>query len=318
MSRTPIITVSGKITSEIYHLDIKQYNLPRSCSIYLLITSESTIIMDVGTSDDVSSILTFLKEKNISFKKIKYLIPTHHHFDHFGGGWKLWGKIKELNPDVKVLTINKTKKLLQNSQEHLNRAKRTFGERIGIMNPLPDDAYKIVEPEESIQIPGLEKQFKLVSTPGHTYDHISPTLSTDGKTEFVYLGECAGGLSHSQMLKTVPSSMPPEFHFQTYIESLKKIIDLKPYTVGYAHAGAVKGYEKVKEVLKEHVDFSYFFRDFVKTKFLERGTTKYVVEEFIEQILNGRSDVPHNELYTNYAVAVIYGQLIDLGFKNPK
>ncbi|MHA2204010.1 MAG: MBL fold metallo-hydrolase, partial [Candidatus Hodarchaeales archaeon] len=295
-----------------------QYNLPRSCSIYLLMTPESVIIMDVGTSDGVNFILAFLKEKNVSLKKIKYLIPSHHHFDHFGGGWKLWGKIKEINPDVKVLTTVKTKKLLQNSKEHLHRARRTFGDLIGIMKPLSDDAFNIVEPGEPIQIPGFEKEFKLVSTSGHTCDHVCPTLSHNGKTEFVYLSECAGGLLHSQKLITVPSSMPPDFNFNTYMQSLKKIINLKPLNVGYAHAGAVRGHEGVKQVLEEHVDFSFFFRDFVKNKFIERGETRYVVEQFIEQEMKERSDVYLNELYSNYVVAVVYGQLVDLGFKEPK
>ncbi len=314
----PRITKSGQITKEIYHFDIKQYNIPRSCSIYLVLTPESVVVMDVGTSDDVNVVLSFLKENNISLKKIKYLIPSHHHFDHFGGGWKLWERIREFNPDVKILTTEKTKELIQHSTEHLNRAKRTFGERIGIMKPSPDIAYKIVEQDKVIQIPGLEKQFKLVSTPGHTYDHVCPTLSNNGETEFVYLSECAGGLLHSHKLITVPSSMPPDFNFNLYLQSLRKIIDLEPLNVGYAHAGAVKGHEGVKQVLEEHVDFSFFFRDFVKNKFNEKGETRYVVEEFIEQEMKERADVYYKELHSKYVVAVVYGQLVDLGLKEPK
>ncbi|UCG01238.1 MAG: MBL fold metallo-hydrolase [Candidatus Heimdallarchaeota archaeon] len=313
-----IIKKSGMITDDIYHLDILQYNLPRSCSIYILMTPESITIMDIGTSDDVDSILTFLTENNILLEKVKYLVPSHHHFDHFGGGWKLWKKIKEYSPDVKIVTTETTKRLLQDSKEHLRRAKRTFGKHIGIMKPLPDDAYKIVKENESIPIPGLKKQFKLISTPGHTSDHVCPTVSNNGINEFVYIGECAGGLMHSQKLVTVPSSMPPEFNFKIYMESLRKIIDLKPLNVGFAHAGVVRGQEGVKKVLMEHVDFSNYFRDFVKNKYSEKGKTRYVVEQFATLEMKKRSDVSYNELFSNYAVAVVYGQLIDLGLKEPK
>jgi len=318
MSKNSIITASGKITSEIYHLDIEQYNMSRSCSIFFLVTPESIVIMDVGTSDDVDSIFEFMKINNFPLKKTQYLVPSHHHFDHFGGGWKLWKVIHDFNPDVKVLTTGKTKRLLQNPSDHIIRAKRTFGEFVGVMKPLPDDAYEIVKLNRPIQIIGLEKQFQLISTPGHTSDHVSPTLFDEDKTEFIYLSECAGGLLHSEKLVTLPSSMPPEFDFHTYIQSLTKVINLKPQNIGYAHAGVVKGHEAVRLVLKEHRDFSFFFRDFVKNKYLERGETRYVVEQFIEQIMQERSDVHYNELYSNYVVAVVYGQLIDLGFKGPK
>lgn len=316
-----IITRSGKITSEIYHLDVEQYGNPRSCSVFLLMTQESIVIMDVGTSDDVNFILDFMKKNNIELKKIKYLVPSHHHFDHFGGGWKLWKTINEINPEVKILTIERTKKLLQDPNSHLKRAKRTFGDFIGSMEPLPDDnAFEIVDPDEPIKIQGLNnsKYLQLVSSPGHTADHVSPTLFEDNQVKFMYLGEAAGGLLHSQLLITLPSSMPPEFDFKTYIQSLDKLIELKPNITGYAHAGVVKGHERVIQALRENREYSFFFRDFVKNKFSERGETRYVVEQFIEQEMRGRSDVSSNELYTNYVVAVVYGQLVDLGLKEPR
>jgi glyoxylase-like metal-dependent hydrolase (beta-lactamase superfamily II) len=274
--------------------------------------------MDIGTSDDVKSVLEFLKANGLPLKKVEYLVPSHHHFDHFGGGWRLWSKIKKFNPQVKILTTEETKEYLQDSQEHLSRAKRTFGEGIGQMEPLPEEAYEIKETNESISIPGLEKQFRLIPTPGHTSDHVCPAVVNNGHTEFIYLSECAGGLIHSQKLLTVPSSMPPDFDFSTYIQSLRNVLSLNPLNVGYAHAGAVRGQEAVRQVLEEHLQFSFFFRDFVKKKFIEKGRTKYVVEQFLDQEMKKRSEAHSHELYVNYVVAVVYGQLVDLGLKKPK
>ncbi|UCE13006.1 MAG: MBL fold metallo-hydrolase [Candidatus Heimdallarchaeota archaeon] len=320
MNINPIITTSGKITQEIYHLDIGQYHIPRSCSVFLLITPKSIVIMDTGTSEDVYSILKFMKNQ-FPLRRVRYLIPSHHHFDHSGGMWKLWKIIKDYNPEVKILTIERTKKLLQDPNSHHERAKRTFGDFIGIMEPLLDEnAYEIVEPSDLIKIPGLNQSqhLQLVSTPGHTLDHVCPTLFEKDKVKFTYLGEAAGGLLHSKQLVTLPSSMPPEFDFRVYIQSLEKLIEMKPQNSGYSHAGAVIGHEGVSEALIENKEYSFFFRDFVKSKFSERGETRFVVEQFIEQELKARSDVPMNELYTNYVVAVVYGQLIDLGLKGPK
>lgn len=321
MDPNPIITTTGKITSEIIHLDIEQYSRPRSCSIFLLVTPESIVVMDIGTSNNVHSFLDFMKNNNLALKKVKYIVPSHHHFDHLGGGWKLWKTIRKINHEVKILTIERTKKLLGDPASHLNRARRTFGDLVGKMEPLTDDdAYEIVEPDEPIKIPGLNrsKHLQLVSSSGHTADHVSPTLFEDNKVKFMYLGEAAGGLLHSQRLVTLPSSMPPEFDFKTYIQSLEKLIELKPQNSGYSHAGAVIGHEGVKKALKENKEYSYYFRDFVKNKFSEKGETRYVVEQFIEQEMKDRSDAPISDLYTAYVVAVVYGQLVDLGLKKPK
>ena len=94
------MTTTGKITSEIIHLDIKQYGILRSCSIFLLVTPESIVVMDIGTSNDVHSFLDFMKGNNLALKKVKYIVPSHHHFDHLGGGWKLWKTIREFNPEM--------------------------------------------------------------------------------------------------------------------------------------------------------------------------------------------------------------------------
>ncbi|MHA2328270.1 MAG: MBL fold metallo-hydrolase, partial [Candidatus Hodarchaeales archaeon] len=317
----PIITKTCQITREIYHLDIHQFNLSRVCSIFLYVTPKTVIIMDTGTSDDVNAILKFLKKIRIPLKAVRYLVPSHYHFDHFGGGWKLWEIIKKKNPEVKILTTEKTKEQLQDPNIHLKRVKRTFGKFIGKMVPLPNEcAFDIVEPDKNIDLPGEEgaNNLQLVSSPGHSYDHVCPTLFEDDRPKFMYLGEAAGALLHSQKIVTLSTSMPPEFNFMTYIESLDKLAKKKPLNTGYCHAGAIQGKELVNKALDENKSFSYFFRDFVSEKYLERLETRFVVEEFIKQEFKKRCDAPFRNLTANYILAVVYGQLVDLGLKKPK
>ncbi|MFW9993379.1 MAG: MBL fold metallo-hydrolase [Candidatus Odinarchaeota archaeon] len=324
MSFNSIATVSGKITNEIHLIDIEQYNLPRVNSVFALETPKSVVIMDIGTSNDIKTILHYMTSNGLSPKKIRYLVPSHYHFDHFGGGWALWKEISEhYNPEVKILTTERTRKRLQDPVLHMKRVKRTFGDFIGIMEPLPDEAYEMVNPDEPVEISGLasSKSFQLVATPGHTDDHVCPALLDEGHLEFVYLSEAAGGFMNSRKLVTISSSMPPEFDFTKYIRSLEKLIELKPSNAGYGHFGAVKGGDSVMEVLEEHHAFSYFFRDFVEEKYAEGGgEARYIVEQFIEKELEKRVDSRENgkELMTNTMVALVYGQLIDLGLREPK
>jgi glyoxylase-like metal-dependent hydrolase (beta-lactamase superfamily II) len=163
---SPIITASGKVTKEIYHLDVRAYAVPRLTSTFVLETPEAVAVIDTGTSDDVYKLLRFLRKQGIPPQRIKYLVPSHFHFDHFGGGWKLWEMVRKENPGVKVLTTQKTHDQLQDPALHIQRAQRTFGEFVGEMHPLPEEAYEIVDPDTPLPIPGLDrgKTFQLVST----------------------------------------------------------------------------------------------------------------------------------------------------------
>jgi len=313
---------SGQVSDYIHHIDLKQYNFPELCSAFVLKTPKSSVIMDCGTSNDIPTLLDYItSELGLSLKQISYLIPTHYHFDHFGGGWKLWGSLKEYNPDIKILTTNKTKKQLQNPVIHMKRAHRTFGDFIGEMNPIMDEAFEIYNTGEEIPLLGLKKDqsFQLISTPGHTPDHICPTLSEGNQVEFSFIGEAAGGLFNIGKPVILGTSMPPEFQFTKYVQSLKKIQTLKPESIGLGHFGAIKGEENVSEYLNESMAFAVSFRNFVKEKYMEKSETKYIVEQFIEKKLANKIDVTHsNAFLTKIIVALVYGQLIDLGLRKPK
>ncbi len=190
------------------------------------------------------------------------------------------------------------------------------------MKPPPDNAFKIVSPETNIHLEGAteEMRFQLLATPGHTHDHVSPFFTDNNGTSFVFTGESAGTFMHSTELITLGTSMPPDFNYSTYIKSLKKIIKLNPSIIGFGHFGAVFGREEADRILNENLKFSSFFRDFVREKFSEQNKTKFVVEEFIQKQLSKRVDPEQvdNPLLKNTIVALVYGQLVDLGLRDPK
>ena len=322
MSVNPIMRSSGPIIEDILHVDLMQFKVPYVCSGFILNTKETSVILDCGTSDDVFSLLTYLENHKISLKQISYLVPSHYHFDHFGGGWKLWKIIYEKNPEVRILTTELTKKYLQNPEPHMKRAARTFGKSVGIMKSIPNNAFEIINPNQDLFIPGLEddRSFRLESTPGHTPDHVTATLSRNGEITFMFVGEGAGTLMHDSELVTLGTSMPPEFNFDQYISSLEKMMAKQPANIGLAHFGAVLGETATSTLLKENLKFTYFFRDFVNEKYHEKGETRYIVEEFLEKELPNRVDLAHlkSGIMTNIIVALVYGQLIDLGLREPK
>ncbi len=323
MKSLGIFHSSGLITNNVIHIDLEQYNSTEVCSAFLVTTPESNVILDCGTSNDVPTLLTHITTNlRISLKKIKYLIPTHYHFDHFGGGWFLWKQIKEYNPEVKILTTLKTKEQLQEPTLHMKRAGRTFGNMIGEMQGIPEEAFEIIFPDEEILLPGFNEtqSLSLVPSPGHCDDHVCPTLFNNYETEFMFLGEAAGTRMNPKNLLTLGTSMPPEFNFTTYVQSLERLIKFNPKNIGLGHFGVIKGQEFALQLMKENLEFTHHFRTFVKDKYEEKNETKWIVDQFIEHELEGRVDPSQIDMrfLTRIIVALVYGQLIDLGFRKPK
>ena len=325
MNISSTLRSSGQVNDYIHHIDLKQYNFPELCSAFVLKTQNSYAIMDCGTSNDIPTLLDYItSELNLSLKRIGYLIPTHYHFDHFGGGWKLWETLMEYNPDIKILKTEKTKEQLQHPELHMERAQRTFGDFIGEMNPIIDEAFEIVNTDEEIPL-GLKKSqsFQLIKTPGHVPDHVCPTLFNGNQVIFSFVGEASGGLFNigkPDKPVILGTSMPPEFDFTKYTQSLKKIQKLLPQSIGLGHFGAVLGEVNVSDYLNESLAFATSFRNFVREKYEERNETKYIVEQFIEKELAKKIDVTQlsNGFLTKIIIALVYGQLIDLGFRKPK
>jgi glyoxylase-like metal-dependent hydrolase (beta-lactamase superfamily II) len=311
---------SGQVSDCIHHIDLKQYNFPELCSAFVLETPKSCAIMDCGTSNDIPTLLDYITlELGISLNRIRYLIPSHYHFDHFGGGWKLWEILKEFNPDIKILTTKQTKHQLQDPALHMKRAYRTFGDFIGEMKPIINEAFEIVDANEDIHLEGLSADYslKLIPTPGHTLDHVCPTLYKGNQVEFSFLGEASGGLFQFGKLTILGSSMPPEYQFKEFIKSLEMIQSLRPHTIGLGHSGAIKGEINVANYLDDCLSFAASFREFVKEKYEEMGETKYIVEQFLIETFRNQGYKPDGFL-TKIVVALVYGQLIDLGLRKPK
>lgn len=327
-----IITLkSGKIDGldYLHHVDLKSYHAPRMTSVYIGEFDEGSIILDCGSSNDIASLLRYIKNNEIPLSSIKYLTTSHCHFDHSGGMWKLYETLKKYNPDVKILINQKTKELLYDYEIHLNRAKRTYGNLVGIMKPIEESAFEIIKPttnfssnpnnQETIKTFTVNKQevkLGILKTAGHTHDSQSIIFIKDGSIDFIFLGEAAGTIYHSTKLITMPTSMPIYFNYKSYMETIENLKKIFPLKAGYSHFGIVNGKNQVREILLEHESFMKEFRAKIIEYYEEKPETKYVVEK-IMPILTPRSDMAteNNPIFKGIALGIVYGMMMDLGYR---
>ncbi len=195
------------------------------------------------------------------------------------------------------------------------------------MEPIDDEYFQVIEPDATISLGETNPySLSLVSSPGHTFDHVCPTVFRNGEAYFSYFGEAAGTLFNEKELKTLPTSMPTEFDYEEYMKSVEKLKGLHSKNAGLCHFGAVTTEKDVTTLIEDQISFVPVFRDFVKAKFEEFQSTRPVVESTIRELFyerssfhsgGGLSEVVQG-ISTRNALALVYGMLVDLGFKKNK
>jgi len=320
---------TGKINDYIYHIDVRAYGAPRMLSVFIAQFDDSSVLIDCGSSLDTKKLIRFLKKLKIDLSSFKYLTTTHHHFDHNGGLWQLYEILKDYNPEVKILTNQKTKELLNDYEEHLARGKRTYGNLIGSMKPIEESAFKIVEPSinfnseankldfiDSFTIDGSEVKFGILKTPGHTPDHQCPIFVKDNLIDFIQLGESVGTIYHSSELITMPTSMPTYYNHDEYMATLRNLKSLFPSKAGFGHFGVINGKENVRKMLLEHEAFMKEFRDAIIKFYSKKPETRYVLEQIMPMLIP-RTDleIKDNPVFNGIALGIVYGMMMDLGYR---
>ena len=324
------ITIENKkLNDYLYHIDVRAYGAPRMLSIFVAKFDNSSLLIDCGSSLDTKKLVRCLKKLKIDLSSFKYLITTHHHFDHNGGLWQLYEILKEHNSEVKIVTNEKTKELLNDYEDHLARGKRTYGNLIGIMKPIEENAFKIIVPStnfnsnpknldfiESFQINGSEVKFGILKTPGHTPDHQSPVFVKKNNLDFIHLGESVGTIYHSSELVTIPTSMPTYYNHEQYMNTLQNYKNLSPSEAGFGHFGVVSGKENFRTLLLEHESFMRKFREAIIKFYGEKPETRYVFEHVIP-MLTPRTDLSFGKdsIFNEIALGIVYGMMMDLGYR---
>ncbi|TFG26293.1 MAG: MBL fold metallo-hydrolase [Promethearchaeota archaeon] len=325
MVQEVITTKAGKVNEYLHHVDLKQFAARRLLSGYIAEFEEGLIIMDSGSSNEVKHVLRYLKRNNLSLSLVKYLITSHHHFDHNGGMWKLYDEIKKFNSEVKILTSKLTMEFLNNFEDHLKRAKRGFPPNmVGEMRAIEENGFKLIETSDPNSIKILETfhtgdsevYLAVLKTPGHTPDHQSAIFLKDGVIDFIFFGEAVGTLYHSSELITLPVSAPIHYNFKDDMETTDKLKKLELKKAGFSHFGIVNGRENVKKILLDHESFMREFRAKIMKYHDEKDDTRYICEK-ITPFLLSRSDMFNAEhlVLDNMILQAVYGVMMDLGYR---
>lgn len=241
-------------------------------------------------------IINLLEENNL---KLKYIINTHEHGDHFEGGIVLL----ESNPDIKVFSSEEAKVFIENPNFAADYS--MGGKANEFLNlKLFNEKNKRIKVDEVIKEGSLElngEQFEIIKLSGHTEGSIG--ILTSDKVLFVGdLFVASYMLSKFNLLLL--------YNVKEYLNSIEKIKDIDFEYMVIGHGKEIISKEAIDEVVKNHKESVFKYINQVMELLEDRIT----MDNILKNILN------NNDLSCNYkeyhfyrsTIVSIMSYLIDL------
>jgi glyoxylase-like metal-dependent hydrolase (beta-lactamase superfamily II) len=196
-------------------------------------------LVESGPTSSVPKLVSGLKELNVKLEDVEYVAVTHVHLDHGGGA----GTLLKFLPNAKILLhprglphLVNPERLWSQSQEVLGFVSEIFGK------PEPVPKERIIPVTEGSFDLGEGDKLKVIETLGHASHNLSFHESFNGG---VFPGDAAG--TYFPEFDVVMPTTPPPFNLGLALDSLDKLISLKPTVLYYSHFGkASNGIQRLK------------------------------------------------------------------------
>ena len=215
-----------RITDKISVIDSPLSGMRKVLGTYL-IEGEKTAVIDPGPTNQTLGVLDALRSHGI--KEMEAVLLSHIHLDHGGGSWK----ISEAYPSSFVYCHPRGAAHMVDPSKLKAGAERLFGERVleyGTITGVPSDRVMESSDGEIIDLEGIILQ--VLWTPGHS-SHSQSYWEPDSRTVFV--GDAVGHVM-GEGGPMVPVSPPPHNPVKA-VESIDRILGLRPETLCIAHFG---------------------------------------------------------------------------------
>lgn len=214
-----------------------------------LIDSEKTVLVETGTSQNVSDLMK--KLLNLGIERLDYIAVTHIHLDHAGGA----GYLSEEFPEARIIVHERGAEHLVNPSALKKSAEKATGglfDYYGKTKPLTRDRIVSMSGGEEIDL-GQGKKLSPIDCPGHAPHHLCYYEPDD---EILFTGD-AGGIYYSERDELYPTTPPPNFNLEESLKTLKNLKSLDLSMLAYTHwgwsAAPMKNLTAYEEILSDWV-----------------------------------------------------------------
>ena len=212
--------------NKLFWFDLEPNNEKEFITIYILIDDKITLI-ETGPACSHVNLVEGITKAGIGLSDIDYIVPTHIHLDHFGGGGHIMDICKNANavlhPNA-VFHVSNIDKWWLGSLDFLGEVAELYGK------PLAIPESRIITAENNFELDLGETKLKSLHTPGHAPHHI--TWIND-KSAFV--GDSLG-LWYPKIGKAFPVT-PGYYRHNLALQSINLMSDLNLEELFYTHFG---------------------------------------------------------------------------------
>ena len=287
-----------RISDKISVIDSPLSGMRRVLGTYL-IEGEKTAVIDPGPTNQTLGVIDALQIHGV--KELDAVLLSHIHLDHGGGSWKM----SETYPNSFVYCHPRGAAHMVDPSKLKAGAERLFGARVleyGTITGVPEDRMMESSDGEIIDLGGVILQ--VLWTPGHS-SHSQSYWEPDSRTVFV--GDAVGHVM-GEGGPVVPVSPPPHNPVRA-VESIDRILGLRPETLCIAHFGphenAIVHLKRIKDrsILWDHLSIQAAREGMDLEEF-----TSLVLEEdeFMNQIEESHS--PERSLKGGLLGFLMYGK----------
>ena len=227
------------------HVPLAWFPQPYPPNVHLIVDGDEGALIDAGFSDDDSIGKRQAMLAELPKLKLRYIVITHHHFDHASGARKLreaTGARIVMHKDEAPLLQRAAKEDMpadvEVPAEHKEYADRVREWRQESAAGAPD---QLVSDGDTLAVGSLT--LRMVHTPGHTAGHLSPFLEGD---RVLFAGDNVLGMGTT----VVPP--PPHGDMAQYVASLAKMQSLNAQVMCCGHGPAVREPNRKLQELIDH------------------------------------------------------------------
>jgi glyoxylase-like metal-dependent hydrolase (beta-lactamase superfamily II) len=183
------------------------------------------VLIDPGPTSSMENLIAALDGQ-----EPRALLLTHIHLDHAGAS----GSLVRRWPDLPVYVHERGARHLADPSKLLASAKRLYGDEMerlwGEVAPVPAENLKPLSGGEEVL------GFRVAYTPGHASHHVSYLHPPSGRA---FVGDTAAVcIPPSDFV--MPPTPPPDIDIELWEESINRILDWEPASLGLTHFDAVE------------------------------------------------------------------------------
>ena len=227
------------------HVQLDWFPQPYPPNVHLVIDGEEGALIDAGFPDAQSLDSRLEALRGFAGLKLRYIVITHHHFDHASGAHRLreaTGARIVMHQDEAPLLQRAASEALpsdvdmpEERKEFVERARQWREEAA---QGAPDE---LVSDGDALLVGGLT--LRMVHTPGHTAGHLTPFLEDE---RLLFAGDNVLGVG------TTAIPPPPHGDMAQYIDSLRKMQSLEAELMCCGHGPVVREPNRKLQELIDH------------------------------------------------------------------